>query len=73
MPWSGFARARAHSDKGYRADELAAAFGVSRATIYRLAKLGELPTIKVSRKVLLFPKAAIRAMIRNGHHLKTTA
>lgn len=72
MPWGSYVTPRRHTDMGYTADEVAEAFGVTRQTVYRLAKTNppKLPSIKFGRRCLRFPKAAIRAMLKAGHGLK---
>lgn len=72
MPWGSYIHPRAETTLGYTADEVARAFGVTRQTVYRLAKMNppKLPSIKFGRRCLRFPKKAIRAMLRAGHNLK---
>lgn len=47
------------------AAELARLFGVSPATIYKLAKSGDLPTLKFGRKVL-FARHAVELLLARG-------
>ncbi len=72
VPWGSYIAPRQHADMGYTADEVARAFGVTRQTVYRLAKMSppKLPSIKFGRRCLRFPKKAIRAMLRAGFNLK---
>jgi len=72
MPWGSYIKPRERTTMGYTADEVAEAFGVTRQTVYRLAKTKppKLPSIKFGRRCLRFPKEAIRAMLRAGHSLK---
>jgi excisionase family DNA binding protein len=46
----------------YRMDELARLFGVGRNQIYQAAERGELPTIRLGKRIVA-PKAAINRML----------
>ncbi len=57
---------------GYRAEEVAQAFGLTRATVYKMAKDGRIPSIKLGRRLRVFPKGAIKAMVKVGYQIKLT-
>ena len=63
-------RPRKYESLGFSAGEVAEAFGLSRNAIYAMAKAGKLPCVRLSERCLRFPKKAIKAMVRNGHHMK---
>jgi excisionase family DNA binding protein len=46
----------------YTVEEAAKLLGLSRNTAYELAKIGELPTIRMGRR-LLVPRAALHRML----------
>lgn len=50
-------------DRLLRAREVAAATGLPRSTVYRLAQSGELPCVKFAAKSVRFPERAISQWI----------
>lgn len=72
MPWGTYVRAKKNTSLGYSARELAEAFGLTKDTVYRMAraKPPKLPSIRLSNGTIRFPRPAIRAMLRAGHHIK---
>lgn len=46
-----------------RAGEL---LGVSRPLAYKLARLGQIPTIKLGKRRIVVPKAALEKMLANA-------
>lgn len=68
MPWGTFVRAKGRPE-GYRACDLAEVFGVTLQTIYAWRNSGKLPAVKLGRRTIVFPRAAIHAMLRQGKHL----
>lgn len=70
MSWGApTVRPKTHQRSHFRTAELAVAFGVAEETVRRYAKDGKIPFIKLGT-IYLYPRAAIRKMIRTGHHLK---
>lgn len=70
MPWSGFVRPQPWRQIGYRASDLAEAFGISRDAVYQLAKAGKLPFVRLSPRRMIFPYKALRAMLNRGYALQ---
>ncbi|MHB0874507.1 MAG: helix-turn-helix transcriptional regulator [Anaerolineae bacterium] len=50
-------------DKLLRAREVAAATGLPKSTVYRLAQRGELPHVKFLGKSVRFPESAVERWI----------
>lgn len=65
----GFIVPRKHERTHWRAKELAEAVGVHVDTIRKMAHRGELPFDRVGR-LMLFPRAAVKRLVRSGYHLK---
>jgi excisionase family DNA binding protein len=49
----------------YTIDEVARALGVNRNSAYQAARVGELPVIKIGRRMLV-PKAAFKRMLESA-------
>ena len=47
-----------------RVDEAARLLGVSRHTIYEAVKLGQIPSLRLGR-IILIPRAALEVMLTN--------
>ena len=69
MPWGGLVRPKKLPELGYTSQDLATAFGVTRQTIWNMAKDGRLPCIRLGR-VLRFPVSAVRAALKQNMNLK---
>ena len=51
--------------------DVAKRLGISLGTAYRGARLGDLPTVRVSGR-LLVPREALERLLREGHSVKNT-
>ena len=54
----------------YTIDEVARVLGVNRNTAYQAARVGELPVIKIGRRMLV-PKAAFKRMLEGAGEKST--
>ena len=54
----------------YTIDEVARALGVNRNSAYQAARVGELPVIKIGRRMLV-PKAAFERMLEGASEKST--
>ena len=68
MPWGSFVRARKNPE-AYRTRELADAFGVTPQAVTRWFRRGFLPGTRIGPRTIIFPRAAIHAMLRRGKHI----
>lgn len=69
MPWGSFVRPRRLPELGYTSKDLATALGVSRQTIWAMAKDGRLPSMRLGR-LLRFPVKALKAALKHHMNLK---
>lgn len=69
MGWSGLVRPRRLPELGYTSQDLATALGVTRQTIWAMAKDGRLPSIRLGR-CLRFPVKALKAALKQHMNLK---
>jgi excisionase family DNA binding protein len=51
----------------YTIDEAASIIGISRTSAYRAARSGEIPTIKIGRRILVGRHALADIINHNGH------
>lgn len=54
----------------YTIDEVARALGIKRNSAYQAARVGELPVIKIGRRMLV-PKAAFKRMLEGASEKST--
>jgi excisionase family DNA binding protein len=51
----------------YTIDEAATILGIGRTTAYRAARSGEIPTIRIGRRIVVGRQALANILNRNGH------
>ncbi|MDP9335727.1 MAG: helix-turn-helix domain-containing protein [Actinomycetota bacterium] len=58
----GKTRARPTGRLTFTVDEVALALGISRSSAYECAKRGDIPTVRLGRRIVI-PRRAVRALL----------